>query len=341
MVRQDVEADVPTLFPQLMEMIYGSMVTQALHVAAKLKVFDVLRDGPKTAGLIAEATGAHGPALRRLLRSLTALSVLAEDEDGRFSATPLGALLQTDHPQSARPLALLYGDPLFWRPWGDFHETVKTGDPAFDRVYGKPLFDYLARHPDDAALFNGGMTSASRLDLPAILTAYDFSVFKRIVDVGGGHGALLRGILERCPNVRGVLCDLPSVVEGAREIEKSGVASRCEIVGADMFQSVPAGGDAYILKRILHDWGDTESTRILRSCRRAITANGRLVVMEFVVKPPNEPDVAKLMDLNMLALLTGVERTEDEFRELYASAGFRLTRVLSAGRLSIVEGVPV
>jgi hypothetical protein len=184
------------------------------------------------------------------------------------------------------------------------------------------------------------MTSASSFDLAAILNAYDFSGFTKIVDVGGGHGALLRGILERCPNAAGVLCDLPSVVAGASEIEHSSVAARCELVGTDMFQSVPAGGDAYVLKRIVHDWSDAEAARILRNCRRAIAERGRLLVIETVVKPPNQPDPAKLMDLNMLVLLTGRERTEEEFRELYTLAGFKLTRVVPALRLSIIEGVP-
>lgn len=336
----DAKADVSTLLPRLMQMILGFMVSQALHVAAKLAVFDVLRDGPETVAEIARATACQEAALRRLLRLLTSVDLLIEDERGRFSATPLGTLLRSDHPQSVRPLAVMYGEPFFWRAWGDLYETVKTGKPGFEHVHGSTFFDYLAQHPDDAAIFNAGMTSASSVDLAAILDVYDFSVFDRIVDVAGGHGALLRGILERCPGVSGVLCDLPAVVAGADEVRHSGVADRCELVGSDMFQSVAPGGDAYILKRILHDWSDTESTRILRSCRRAMAPNGKLLVIEFVVKPPNQPDVAKLMDLNMLVLLTGLERTEEEFRELYAGAGFRLTRVVPAGRLSIIEGVP-
>jgi hypothetical protein len=236
---------------------------------------------------------------------------------------------------------MMYGEPFFWKAWGDFYETVKTGNPGFDRVHGESFFDYLGQHPNDAAIFNAAMTNGSRLDVPAMLNAYDFSGFAKIVDVGGGHGALLRAILERYPTVKGVLCDLPSVVAEANEIKRSGAAARCELVDADMFESVPAGGDAYILKRIIHDWGDTEATRILQNCRRAMTTTGKLLVADNVLKPPNQPDPAKLMDLNMLVLLTGRERTEEEFRELYDSAGFRLTRIVPAIRLSIVEGIPV
>ncbi len=339
MVPDGAKAVDASLFPHLMQMIWGFMVSQAVHVAAKLAVVDILRDGAKTASEIAQATASQEGALRRLLSLLTSVDILLEDERGRFSATPLGALLRSDHPESARSLAVMCGEPFFWRAWGDLCETVKTGKPGFDHVHGSSFFDYLAQHPADAALFNAGMTSASGFDLPAILNAYNFSVFKRIVDVAGGHGALLRRILEMCPTVTGVLCDLPSVVAGASEIRQSSVANRCELAGTDMFQSVPSGGDAYILKRIVHDWSDTESTRILQNCRRGITANGKLLVIEFVVKPPNQPDVAKLMDLNMLVLLTGLERTEEEFGKLYASAGFKLTRVVPAGRLSIIEGV--
>lgn len=335
-----VPDEAAPLVPQVMQMIWGFMVSQALHVAAKLAVFDALRDGPKTASELAEVTHSQELALRRLLRLLTAVDMLTEDDLGRFSATPLGDQLRSDHPQSARSYAVMYGEPFFWRAWGDLYETVKTGKPGFERVHGESFFDYLAKHPIDAAIFNAGMTSASNLDLAAILNAYDFSGFTKIVDVGGGHGALLRGILERYPNAAGVLCDLPSVVAGASEIEHSTVATRCELVGADMFQSVPAGGDAYILKRVIHDWSDAESTRILQNCRRAIAAKGKLLLIEAIVKPPNQPDPVKLMDLNMLVLVTGLERTEEEFRRLYASAGFRLTRVVPAMRLSIIEGVP-
>jgi hypothetical protein len=325
---------------RMMQMLWGFALSQALHVAAKLGVFDVIRDEPRTASEIAEATASHASALRRLLRLLTAVEVLSEDERGRFSATALGALLRSDHPQSARPQAVLRGEPFFWHAWGDLYETVRTGRPAFDRVHGEAFFDYLARRPPDAAIFDAAMTSLSSVDVPAILEAYDFSGCTRIVDVAGGQGALLQGILERYPKAEGVLCDQPAVLDGAVALRESAVATRCSFAAADIFESVPAGGDTYVLKRILHDWSDAEATRILRNCRRAIPANGRLLVMDAVLEPPNRPDPAKWMDLNMLVLLMGRERTPEEFRELYRGAGFTLTRVVPAGRVSIVEGVP-
>jgi SAM-dependent methyltransferase len=340
MAPDETQATAAPLATQVMQMIWAFMVSHALHIAAKLAVFDVLRDGAKTAGEVAEATGSHEPSLRRLLRLLTSVDVLAEDERGRFSPTPLGDFLRSDHPQSARALAVMYGEPFVWKAWGDLYQTIKTGRPGFDQAHGESFFDYLGRHPADAAVFNAAMTSATSVDVPNILGAYDFSGFAKIVDVAGGHGALLRAILERCPKAKGVLCDLPSVVAGASAIKGSSVEARCELVGADMFQSVPAGGDAYVLKRIIHDWSDAEAARILQSCRRAIAPGGKLLVIDAVVKPPNQPDPAKLMDLNMLVLLTGRERTDDEFRDLYALAGFELTRIVPTPRVSIVEGVP-
>lgn len=324
-----------------MHMVRGFMLSQALHVGAKLAVFDALCDGPKTTREIAEALRANEPALHRLLRFLTAVGVLHEDEAGRFACTPLGDLLRSDHPQSARALAVMYGEPMWWKAWGDLFHTLKSGRPGFDSAHGATLFDYLDRHAGDAAIFNAAMTSASNVDLLSILSAYDFSGFARIVDVAGGHGALLRGILERCPNVTGVLCDLPSVLSGARAPVQAGVASRYKMCTANMFESVPPGGDAYILKRIVHDWSDAEAVQLLTNVRRAILAGGKLLAMEAVVKSPNQPDPAKWMDLNMLAMLSGRERTEAEYGELYAAAGFRLARVVPAGAVSIIEGVPI
>jgi hypothetical protein len=216
-----------------------------------------------------------------------------------------------------------------------------TGEPVFDRVYGESFFEYLGRRPDEAAQFNAAMTSSSTRSLPALLAAYDFSDCSRIVDVGGGQGTTLRGILEQYPQVTGVLFDLPSVVAEADRLRAPGLADRCEFVGGDMFQSVPAGGDAYFLRLIIHDWSDPEAIQILRNCRQAMADHGKLLLIEFVLKPSNEPDFGKWLDLNMLVLLTGRERTEVEFQELFAAAGFKLTQIISLGGPSLVEGIPM
>lgn len=340
MIPNQTTADAPQA-AALIQVIWGFMASQSLHVAAKLRLADVLSNGPMTPREVATACAAQEYPLQRLMRYLTAIGVLKEDDLGRFTCTPLGDLLRSDHPQSVRGIAIMYGEPFWWRSWGDLYGAVKTGQPAFNRVHGEPFFDYLAHTPVDAEVFNAGMTSGTHVDVDNILAAYDFSGFKKVVDVGGGHGGLLRGILERCPHCTAVLADLPAVIAGASEMQQSTVAARCELVPADMFQSVPFGGDAYILKRILHDWNDDEATQILASCRRAVVPGGRVLVMEQVVKDSNQPDPAKWMDLNMLVMLTGRERTEVEFGELYTRAGFRLTRVFPAMRLSIVEGVAV
>ena len=325
----------------VLRMIRGFQLSQALHAAAKLGIFDLLARGTRTSTEIAGAAGAHEPSLRRLLRFLTTVDVLVEDDRGRFAATAMGELLRSDHPQSVRPWALMLGSPSFWRPWGELYETIKTGQPAFNRVYGEPHFKFLSHSPREAATFNAAMTSGTRSQLTDILAAYDFSGCSKIVDVGGGQGALLRGILERYPEARGVLCEMPSVAAEARVLRGSAVEERCEFVGADMFQSVPLGGDAYILKSIIHDWSDAEAIQILHNCRQAISDRGKIMLVERIIGPSNQPDPGKWSDLMMMVMLTGRERTEAEYRELYAGAGFRLTRVVPAGEFSVIEGVPV
>jgi len=325
----------------LSQLIWGFAVSQAVYVTAKLGIVDVLRDGPKTAGEVAATVGAHEPSLRRLLQALTTVDILVEDGHERFAATLTGELLRSKHPQSVRAFALCMGAPFVWQPWGELCTAIQTGKPAFDRVHGESFFAYLGQQPEEAAVFDAAMTSLSSSELPAILAAYDFTSLTTIVDVGGGQGALLRGILERYPHITGVLFDLLSVVAEAHDLKDSAVAERCAFVGGDMFRSIPTGGDAYILRSILHDWSDAEALQILHNCRQAIADHGKLLVVELLLTPPNAPDFAKWLDLNMLVMLTGRERSEAEFRELYAAAGFQLTRIIPLGGRAIIEGVPM
>jgi hypothetical protein len=332
----------PAELGQMTHLIYGYMTSQAIAVAAKLGIADLLKEEPKTAEQLTSDTKAHTASLNRLLRMLTSVGIFAEDADGRFRQTPLSEFLRDDNPRSVRGVAIC-GSELWWRPWGELHETVMSGQPAFHRIHDASLFDYLSKRPGEAAIFDAAMTSRSAIDLPAVLGAYDFSRFQRIVDVGGGHGALLHGILSVNPKLRGILADQPAVVAGAAATLRTGsVADRCEVVGADFFVSVPEGADAYIMKRIIHDWSDEDSLKILRNCRRAILPHGKLLLIEEVLKPANEPDPGKLMDLNMLVLLGGQERTEAEFAALLRQADFSLTRVIpTAGAMSIIESQPV
>jgi len=325
----------------LNQLIWGFTRSQAVYVTAKLGIVDVLSDGAQTPRAIAERVGADERALRRLLRALTTIDILVEDRHERFPATPTGELLRSNHPQSVRAFAICMGAPLVWRPWGELCGGIQTGTPAFDDVYGESFFAYLGRRPEQAALFDAAMTSISSGNLPAILAAYDFSGLTKIIDIGGGRGTLLQGILEQYPQASGVLFDLLPVVTEAHPIKASSVAARCSFVGGDMFRAVPPDGDAYILKSILHDWSDAEALQILRNCRQVIAEQGKLLVVELLLAPSNQPDFTKWLDLNMLVLLSGRERSEAEFCELYAIAGFRLTRIIPLGARAIIEGVPI
>jgi SAM-dependent methyltransferase len=341
----------PSSLTQLFQMIAGFRETQAIYVAAKLGIADLIAQTPKTAAELAQAindelvqaskTKAHAPSLRRLLLMLSSLGIFAEDTDGKFRSTPLGDLLRRDHPQSQQSLAILFGSAFFWKPWGELYETIVSGQPAFDRMYAMPFFDYLSTHPEDAAIFNGAMTSITAQVIPAVLAAYDFSRFERIVDVGGGHGAVLQAILSANPGLHGVLADLPAVVAGATALKSEPIARRCSTVGTNFFESVPDGADCYLMKRIIHDWNDEDAVKILRNCRRAIRPGGTLLLIEWVLKGLNQPDPGRASDLLMLAMLGGQERTEADFATLLGKAGFSLTQVIAtSGPASIVESHP-
>jgi hypothetical protein len=325
---------------QMMQLLWpGAMAVQAVHVAAKLSLADLVADGPKTVTELAARARVHGPSLGRFLRALTSLGIFAEDADGRYGQTALSDTLRRRHPQSIRPWAMMLGARFVWEPCGALDVSIRTGQAAFEQVYGRPFFKHLAEHQDDAAVFNAAMSSVPA-HIAAIVEAYDFSTFERIVDVGGGHGALLVGILSSYPQLRGVLHDLPDVVAGASAARESAMVDRCEIVGGDFFEGVPTGADAYLLRTIIHDWTDEAAVRILKNCRRAIRTDGTLLLVETVLTPSSDPASA-LMNLLMMVLTGGRERTESEFRSLLREADFSLTRVISTAGASIVEARPV
>lgn len=325
---------VPDPAERLEELLEGFQVTQALYVAAKLNLADALRDGPKTAAELASSVGAHALSLLRLMRYLVRVGVLAEVDGDRFALTPLGEPLRSDHPDSLQSLAVLYGSPLIWRPFGELYEAVATGDRAFERAFGQPFFAYVDRHEDDAAVYNAVMSAGLPLEL---LDVYDFSSFHTIVDVAGGQGAFLQAILERSPQAHGVLYDQPSVVEHASVSPNADVMARFEAVAGDMFASVPTGGDAYLLKRIIHDWSDEEAIQILRNCRQTMNAGGKVLLIEQVLHPGHYSEFATAEDVQMMVLVSGRERTEEEYRALFAAADLQLTRVVSSGPRSILE----
>ena len=339
-IDQKVSPEVPAT-AQLMQMIFGFMNSQAISVAAKLGVADLLTEGAKSADELARATGAHPRSLYRIMRALAGGGIFAEDETGRFRLTPLAEPLRRDAPDSLRSLAIFFGADWHWRVWSDLSHSAQTGRPAFESIYGKAYFDYLAENPAPAEVFNDAMTSLSASVSAAVVSAYDFSGITKLVDVGGGHGLLLASILEKYPQMSGVLFDAPSVIEGANDvIEAHDVGGRCETVGGDFFASVPAGGDAYIMKHIIHDWEDERALIILQNCHRAMTEGGRLLVVEMVLPEGNTPSLGKFMDLQMLLFLHSYERTEAEYSSLYQRAGFKLTSIVpTLSPYSVIEGV--
>lgn len=322
----------------------GYLAARSLHVAAGLGLADLLKDGPKSADELAQQCDAHPQSLHRLLRLLAGHGIFAEDGTGRFRLTPAAALLQSDVPGSLRDavnmIGDIAGDGSWWTAVGGLKETVRTGEPGFHRVHGIGFFDYLAAHPDAGAWFDRGLANFTTTENAAIAGACDFAPFRRILDIGGGQGGLLSEILRQNPGARGVLFDRPQVVQDPAALSAAGLLERCEIVGGDFFRAVPPGGGAYILKRILHDWSDAQCLRILRACREAMDVRSVLLVVDAVIPPGNDPHPAKDMDILMMALTEGRERSEAEFRDLFAQAGLRLTKVVpTPSVLSIVEAV--
>jgi hypothetical protein len=326
---------------QMTRMITGYWISQMVYVAAKLGLADRLVEGSKSADELAQETGTHGPALYRLLRALASVEVFSEDLNGRFRLTPLAESLRRDAPDSQWAMAVMMGEE-HYRCWGELLESVRSGETAFDRLYGRPIFEYLGSHPEQAAVFDAAMTAIHGRETAAMLDVYDLSEVKVLADIGGGNGTNLVGVLKRYPSMTGILFDLPHVVERAKEtLEAAGVAPRCHLIAGDFFGAVPVEADAYFLRHIIHDWDDERAAAILRNIRTAMRPGAKLLVVEYVLPPGDAPSFGKLLDLNMLLLPGGVERTTEEFRVLLDAAGFCLTQVVpSAGGLSVVEAEP-
>ena len=323
--------------------IHSFWASRALYVAAKLKLLDHL-DGasPKTTEQLAAATGAHPRSLYRLLRALASVEVLREEAPGRFVSTEVGDVLKSDHPNSVRCAVIIGTGDDHYDAWGNLLHAVRTGETAFDAHFKMPIWKFYEQNPDNARTFDQAMLDYTGAIHAALLKAYDFNVFKRIIDIGGGKGGLLAAILKKFDKPRGTVFDQPYVVEGAKAtLAADGLADRCDTAGDDFFESVPAGGDCYTMKFILHDWEDAKSIRILKNIRKAITPGGKLLVMDAVLKDGNEPDFSKFMDLNMLVMTGGQERTEQEFSALLEAGGFHLSRVIrTESMICIVEATP-
>lgn len=319
----------------------GYWVSQLVFVAAKLGIAEQLARGPRTPEALAKKVGADAGALRRVLRALASIGIFAETARGTFKLTPLAATLREDAPSSLKNFALMIVEGYNWSAWQELLDGVKTGLLPFPRVHGQPIFDYLRDHPEDDRIFSASMASISGPENAAVARALDFGRFRTLVDVGGAHGHLLATILGRHRRLRGILYDQPQVVANApasRFITAKAVAGRISVEGGNFFNAVPQGADAYIMKYIMHDWTDDQCARILGHCRRAMAPGGRVLVVEHVIRPGNAPDWGKMLDINMLVLTGGRERTREEFTALLARAGLRLRRVhRTAAAVSILE----
>jgi hypothetical protein len=338
-----IELKLQPPFATVLDTMTGAFVAQGVYAVTKLGIADALRDGPLPADVIADRVGADADSVGRLLRTLASRGIFAQHRDGKFALTPLSNCLRSDVPDSVRGMVLFWGDPMHWEHWGQLTYSVQTGRSAIEKLRGKPAFDWLPEVPELAAVFNDGMTSMSTMETPLVVAAYDFARFDTVVDVGGGHGMLLSAILRKSPNTRGILFDFDSVVEGAPALlEAAGVIDRCETVGGSFFEHVPSGGDAYILKHIVHDWNDEDAIRILRNVRAAMKPDTTLLLVEMVVPGDEREHMSKMLDLEMLVALAGRERTETEYGELLRQAGFRHTRTVpTVGPASVVEAVAV
>lgn len=324
------------------QIVMGAFASQAVYVAAKLGIADLVKDNPRAVSELAAATGTNPNALYRILRALASIGVFSETAPKTFGLTPVAEPLLSDRAGSMREMAIWMGEEAHWRVYGEMLYSVRTGKNAFERVHGQEPFPYLFEtNRELGEIFNRAMTSFSASVAPAIAEAYDTSGAKLLVDVAGGHGLLLSAFLKANPELKGVLFDVPTVIEGAGALlDGEGVAARVETAAGDFFQSVPAGGDLYMMKHIIHDWDDARARAILKNIRAAMNDDGKVLIVEMVVKEGNEPDFSKIMDLEMLVTPGGVERTAEEYGELLARAGLRLTRIIpTASPYGIIEAV--
>lgn len=324
----------------LFQIAGGYILSSALHVVTEAGIADLLSGGPRTTADLAKASRTNEDALYRILRLLASVGIFEEVGPRTFALTPPAALLQKTHPHSVHDLMVFIADPFHLRVYADLVESLRTGRPAGEKTVGMPVFEYFGKNPEYSEVFNRAMTNLSASIVPAALEAYDFGDIGLLVDVAGGQGEVLISILRAYPKMRGVLMDLGHVVEGAKpRIAAAGLTDRIQVTAGDFFKAVPPGGDAYIMKHIIHDWDDERAGQILRSIHAAMgEKRGKVILFEGVIAPGNTPDFGKIMDIEMLALPGGRERTADQFRTLFGRAGFELTSITPThSPVSVIE----
>ena len=325
----------------MFQLMNGAYIAGVVACVAELRIPDLLESGPKSADELAAQINANPQALYRLMRATACVGVFSEASDGKFSQTPLSAILRTNATPSLRGWVAMNGREWHARGWGMLSHCVRTGKQALDEIYGQPIFQFFTERPEEAAIFNEAMTNLSALDSPAAAEAYSFAGLQTIVDVAGGHGALLAEILSRNPHLRGTLLEMPHVVEGAKSGPLKPLLDRCSFASCDIFSDALPAADAYIMKHIIHDWPDQKCQLILKACRKSANPGGKLLVVDSVIQPGNNFEPGKFLDIQMLIFPGGQERTESQFRDLFSSSGWKLTRVIpTAAAESIIEGTP-
>jgi hypothetical protein len=335
------QPQTPPAHVGIFQLMSGAHVAGAVSCLAQLGIPDLVEAAPQSSEELAKQIGADPEALYRLMRATASVGVLSEGPDGKFSQTPMSTVLRSNATPSLRTFAIMGGREWHARGWSHLEYCVRTGKQALDNIYGAHIFDFLRQNPLEGQIFHDAMTEISMIDSPAVAEAYNFDGIRSIADVGGGHGLLLATILNRNPNLRGTLYEMPHVLEGAKNGPLKPVLDRCTLASGDMFSSVPEGVDAYIMKHIIHDWPDERCLQILKACRKGVNPGGRLLVVDTVIQPGNDFSPGKFLDLQMLIFPSGCERTEKQFRDLFAAAGWRLTRIIpTAASDSIVEGTP-
>ena len=334
---------------QLYQLGTGHYVSRAMYLAAKLDLAGHVARGARDFRALAAATDTDAPSLRRVLRLLASVGIFEEREDGEFALTPLADVLRDDAPGSMRASVMLFTGPGIQESWGELEYCVRTGEPAYRKLRpdDADAFSSISRDPEAAAIFDRAMATFAPQTSAAVAASYDFGQFGKLADVGGGNGALMIGILRANPRLRGLVFDQPHVIERARaDVGSAGFGDRCELVGGSFFEKLPSGADAYLLKHVIHDWNDEKARAILRGVRAVVPAHGKLLIVEGVyparIEPTLEGRGAAANDVNMLVSTGGRQRSEAEFRELYAASGFRLTAIAATpARVSVIEGVPV
>ncbi len=328
----------PQMPPQalLAQMTFGFIISQAISVAAKLRIADKLHDESQTIGQLAAATETDEPSLYRLMRALQSVGIFCKDAENRYTNSALSELLRSDHPETLRGIAEMICDREHWHAHGNMMQSVKTGENGFTYTFGQPFFQYAAANPQVAEIFDEAMTSFSRGISRAVTAAYDFSGAQIIADIGGGHGMLLSTILQANEHASGILFDQPQVIEGAK------VSDRVSITGGDFFKEIPVAADVYLMKHIIHDWNDAQCALILENLAKSAKPGAKLLLIELVVEDEDSPSMSKVMDLNMLVATGGKERTRTEYAALLKQTGFTLNNIYpTASPVQIVEAVRV